>query len=314
MDFAAGEKRSWLRGAGRGAFPVVGWAERGGYGAGGHGNSVPRFHITWGTGPGIVEPFVRRVRAASARGLVELRFRHRVTELVVDGGAVDGRGGEVLEPTTVAPRRPARADGGRRLRDLRAQAVVVTSGGIGGNHDLVPAELAGAARARRPRSCCPGCRRTSTGGCSAVTEARRRPGDQPGPDVALHRGHRQLDSRSGRARHPHPARAVVAVAGRDRPAAAGAAVPRFRHAGHAAAHHAAPATSTPGSCSTRSIIEKEFALSGSEQNPDLTGAACAELLLPPGPAARHPGAGAGVPGPRRRLRRRARPATSWSRG
>ena len=43
-------------------FPVVGWAERGGYNADGHGNSVPRFHITWGTGPGLLEPFVRRVR------------------------------------------------------------------------------------------------------------------------------------------------------------------------------------------------------------------------------------------------------------
>ncbi len=70
VDFAAGEKRSWLHAQGMRFFPLVGWAERGGYGAIGHGNSVPRFHVTWGTGPGVVEPFERRVREAAARGLV----------------------------------------------------------------------------------------------------------------------------------------------------------------------------------------------------------------------------------------------------
>ncbi len=48
IDFAAGEKRSWLKARGVSWFPIVGWAERGGQGAIGHGNSVPRFHVTWG--------------------------------------------------------------------------------------------------------------------------------------------------------------------------------------------------------------------------------------------------------------------------
>ncbi|RAJ59915.1 hypothetical protein K378_04612 [Streptomyces sp. Amel2xB2] len=138
VDFAAGEKRSWLRAQGLKFFPVVGWAERGGYGAIGHGNSVPRFHITWGTGPGVVEPFERRVRAGVARGDVELRFRHRVTGLARSAGSVDTVTGEVLEPSD-AERGTA---SGRAVADsfeLRAQAVVVTSGGIGGNHDLVRA-------------------------------------------------------------------------------------------------------------------------------------------------------------------------------
>src|SRR4051812_30737233 len=87
VDFAASEKRSWLADQGLSFLPNVGWAERGGYGAIGHGNSVPRFHVTWGTGPGIIEPFVRRVRAAAQRGLVELRFRHRVDALTVTAGA-----------------------------------------------------------------------------------------------------------------------------------------------------------------------------------------------------------------------------------
>ncbi|MFL5820610.1 MAG: FAD-dependent oxidoreductase, partial [Solirubrobacteraceae bacterium] len=64
VDFAATEKRAWLHAQGVRFLLNPGWAERGGYLAIGHGNSVPRFHVTWGTGPGIVEPFVRRVREA----------------------------------------------------------------------------------------------------------------------------------------------------------------------------------------------------------------------------------------------------------
>src|SRR5919112_1395915 len=86
-----------LRGQGLKIFPIVGWAERGGYLATGHGNSLPRFHVTWGTGPGVIEPFVRRVREAESRGLITFRFRHRVTALSRTGGAVDGVQGDLLE-------------------------------------------------------------------------------------------------------------------------------------------------------------------------------------------------------------------------
>jgi predicted oxidoreductase len=136
VDFAAGEKRAWLRQQGLKIFPIVGWAERGGYLASGHGNSVPRFHVTWGTGPGVIEPFVRRVREAERRGLVTFRFRHRVTGLSTTGGIVDGVQGDVLEPSDAA----RGAASSRRLVGsfaLHAQAVIVTSGGIGGNHELV---------------------------------------------------------------------------------------------------------------------------------------------------------------------------------
>ncbi|WP_406107899.1 FAD-binding dehydrogenase [Streptomyces sp. NBC_01003] len=138
VDFAAGEKRSWLHRQGVRFFPVVGWAERGGYDANGHGNSVPRFHITWGTGPGLVAPFERRVREGVARGLVQLKFRHRVTGLSRSAGAVDTVSGEILEPSSIE-----RGQGSSRTVtgsfELKAQAVIVTSGGIGGNHDLVRA-------------------------------------------------------------------------------------------------------------------------------------------------------------------------------
>src|ERR1700674_4295926 len=101
VAFAAGEKRAWLHAKGVRWFPIVGWAERGGYLATEHGNSVPRFHVTWGTGPGILEPFVRRVREGEKNGLISLRFRHRATKLSASGGKIDGVEGEILEPSMV---------------------------------------------------------------------------------------------------------------------------------------------------------------------------------------------------------------------
>jgi uncharacterized protein len=136
VGFCAGEKRSWLHAQGMRWLPNPGWPERGGYLADGHGNSVPRFHITWGTGPGVVAPFERRVREAVAKGLVELRFRHRVDELSIAGGTVDGVRGKVLAPSATARGVASNRDEAGDF-ELHAQAVIVTSGGIGGNHDLV---------------------------------------------------------------------------------------------------------------------------------------------------------------------------------
>jgi len=129
VDFAAGEMRSWLHGQGMRWFPLVQWAERA-------GNSVPRFHITWGTGPGVIAPFVRRVHDAAQRGGVTLRFRHRVTDLLVSGGVVEGVGGEILEPDGAERGAPS-ARVRKSTFSLRAAAVVITSGGIGADHDLV---------------------------------------------------------------------------------------------------------------------------------------------------------------------------------
>jgi uncharacterized protein len=123
VEHASGDLRPWLREQGITFFPIVQWAERGGYLADGPGSSVPRFHIVWGTGPGILEPFARRVREAEERGGLEMRFRHRVDELTTTAGTVDGCTGTDLES-------------GAEFT-VGAQAVVVASGGIGGNHDLV---------------------------------------------------------------------------------------------------------------------------------------------------------------------------------
>lgn len=133
VDFAAGEKRRWLRERGLQTFALVGWAERGGYDARGHGNSVPRFHITWGTGPALVDIFARRLLGNSK---VTFAHRHRVDELIVDGGAVVGVRGAVLE-LSAAARGVASSRNTVGDFEFRAQAVIVASGGIGGNHELV---------------------------------------------------------------------------------------------------------------------------------------------------------------------------------
>ncbi|MEO0929368.1 MAG: FAD-binding dehydrogenase [Pseudomonadota bacterium] len=136
LDFAAGEMRPWLHGLGMRWFPIVGWAERGGSFANGHGNSIPRFHITWGTGPGVLKPFEDRVLAAEKAGKVTFGFRHRVTGFDVTNGKVAGVSGDILAPDDAVRGAATNRDVIDSF-DIKADQVIVTSGGIGGNFDLV---------------------------------------------------------------------------------------------------------------------------------------------------------------------------------
>ncbi|MGW6036472.1 FAD-binding dehydrogenase [Gordonia terrae] len=136
VDFAATEKRQYLHDLGLRITPIVGWAERGGGFADGHGNSVPRFHLTWGTGPEVVRVFAEPVLEAERRGLVEFRFRHRVDELIVEDGTAVGIRGATLAPTDADRGQASNRDVVGDF-EIRAGAVIVTSGGIGHNHDLI---------------------------------------------------------------------------------------------------------------------------------------------------------------------------------
>ncbi|MBJ7331977.1 MAG: FAD-binding dehydrogenase [Solirubrobacteraceae bacterium] len=136
VQFAAAEKRSWLSSLGVKWVPIVGWAERGGQLADGHGNSVPRFHLALGTGPGVMQPFERLVRAAVTKGLVTFKFRHQVDGLITTNGVVTGVQGSVLEPTSEARGKPTSRTKVAGF-ELHAPIVIVTSGGIGGNQELV---------------------------------------------------------------------------------------------------------------------------------------------------------------------------------
>lgn len=136
VEFAAGEKRSWLRQHGVKLTPMVGWAERGGGKAFGHGNSVPRFHVAWGTGTGVSEPFANLAKDAAKQGRLRFHHRHRVDQLLVEAGRVVGVTGSVLAPDDA----PRGAPTNRTVVSdftLKAPAVILATGGIGGNHDLV---------------------------------------------------------------------------------------------------------------------------------------------------------------------------------
>lgn len=268
LEFAAGEKRSWLRQYGHRVFPVVGWAERGDGRPGGHGNSVPRFHITWGTGPGVVEPFERRVRAHVDTGRIRFAFRHQVDGLLVEAGAVVGVQGRRLEPTTAERGRPSSRTVVGEFQ-ARAQAVIVTSGGIGGNHDLIrrawPARLGSP-----PKRMVAGVPAHVDGRMLGIAEEAG--ANIINPDRMWHyvEGLRNWDpiwENHGIRILPGPSSLWLDAAGNRLPAPY---FPGFdtlgtlRHLRHSGYDYS-------WFLLTQKIIEKEFALSGSEQNPDLTG-------------------------------------------
>jgi hypothetical protein len=268
VDFAAGEKRAWLYERGIRFFPVVGWAERGGYLATGHGNSVPRFHVTWGTGPAVVDPFIARVRAAEAKGLISLRFRHRVDGMSVTNGAVDGVHGAVLEPSSADRGKPSSRTAVGDFT-LRAQAVIVTSGGIGGNHELVrknwPQRMG-----QPPKTMISGVPEHVDGRMIAISQSAG--ASVINPDRMWHytEGIRNWDPiwpMHGIRILPGPSSLWFDARGRRLPPPL---FPGFDTLG-TLEHIARTGYEYTWFVLTQKIIEKEFALSGSEQNPDLTG-------------------------------------------
>lgn len=268
VAFAAGEKRSWLVQRGIKIFPVVGWAERGGWLAGTHGNSVPRFHITWGTGPGVLEPFVQRVREGEAAGLVQLKFRHRVTDLLVENGVVKGVAGEVLEESRVERGQPSSRTVVRGF-ELRAEAVIIASGGIGANFDLVRAnwpERLG----KPPERMVSGVPDHVDGSMWGVAEragARIVNRDRMWHYTEGVQNWSPIWSRHGIRILPGPSALWLDALGRRLPPPL---MPGFDSLA-TLAHLRKIGFDWSWFILTQRIIEKEFALSGSEQNPDLTG-------------------------------------------
>ncbi len=275
VHFAAGEKRSWLHQRGVRWFPIVGWAERGGYTATGHGNSVPRFHITWGTGPGLVAPFAAKAKEAADRGLLRFAFRHRVDELTMTDGVVDGVRGSVLEASDV----PRSAPSSRVVTgdfELRAAAVIVTSGGIGGNFEMVRANWP-KRMGTPPKHMIAGVPDFVDGRMIAITQAAG--GRVVNPDRMWHyvEGIHNYDpvwTNHGIRILPGPSSVWLDATGKRLP------VPLF------------PGFDTLGTLEhimstghdhtwfvlTKKIIGKEFGLSGQEQNPDLTSKSVRQVI------------------------------------
>ncbi|WP_139416943.1 FAD-binding dehydrogenase [Agromyces laixinhei] len=267
VEFAAGEKRAWLHEKGVRFFPIVGWAERGGYNAIGHGNSVPRFHITWGTGPGVLAPFIAKVKAGEAAGLVEFHHRHRVDELIVEDGAVVGIRGAVLAPDGAGRGEASNRDEVGAF-ELRAPAVVVASGGIGGNHDLVRAswpERLGTP----PEHMLSGVPAHVDGrmlGIAEASGARLVNGDRMWHYTEGITNWNPIWPMHGIRILPGPSSLWFDATGRRLPVPL---FPGFDTLG-TLEHIVATGHEHSWFVLTQKIIEKEFALSGSEQNPDLT--------------------------------------------
>ncbi|CDI10492.1 FAD-binding dehydrogenase [Agrobacterium pusense] len=286
LDFAAGEKREWLHRMGMRWFPVVGWAERGGGLADGHGNSVPRFHVTWGTGPGVLAPLVKKAKLIAADGRLSFRFRHRVDRLDIADGRVTGVSGAVLASDPVQRgEESSREEQGEF--SLSAAAVIVSSGGIGGNQELVrrkwPVERLG----QPPQNMVCGVPAHVDGRMIAITEAAG--GGVINRDRMWHytegvKNHDPIWPGHGIRILSGPS-SFWCDANGDRLHAP--AMPGFDTLG------TLKMLGERGSgyswfILTKAIIKKEFALSGSEQNPDLTGKNMRLLLKrlgkePPGP-------------------------------
>ena len=284
VEFAVSEKREWLKSLGMSFFPVVGWAERGGYLAEGHGNSVPRFHIVWGTGPAILRPFEEKLHKAIEDGLVDYRPRHRVDELLVENGAVIGVKGVILEASNVGRGEASSREVVGQFSEI-AEAVVVTSGGLGANFDLIrqnwPARLG-----KAPTRMISGVPTHVDGRMLGITEAAG--GRIVNRDRMWHYTEGITNWNPVWAKHgirilPGPSSLWFDATGKRFDA------PNF------------PGFDTLGTLETiqktgydyswfvltQKVIEKEFALSGSEQNPDLTGKSIRQVLarVLPGPTA-----------------------------
>lgn len=275
VDFAAGEKRDWLQELGIRFFPVVGWAERGGYDAEGHGNSVPRFHIVWGTGPGIVAPFEQRVRQHMKNGLIDYLPRHRVDSLISMNGIITGVSGSVLVSDSVG-RGEASSKDVVNTFEFSAEAVVVASGGLGANFEMIrknwPERLG-----KPPEQMISGVPAHVDGRMLAITEEAG--GRIVNRDRMWHytegiKNWNPVWKEHGIRILPGPSSLWLDAEGNRFPA------PNF------------PGFDTLGTLETiqktgysyswfiltQKIIEREFALSGSEQNPDLTDKSIKKVL------------------------------------
>ena len=285
VEFATVEKRDWLRSLGIRVLPSPGWAERGGGDALGHGNSVPRFHLTWGTGPAVVAPFEQRVREAAERGLVQFGFRHRVDELIVEHGRVLGVRGSVLARSLVARGHESSREMVGQF-EARGGAVLIASGGIGGNFELVrrywPERLG-----PPPSEMIAGVPASTDGRMLEISE--RAGASWIGRDRMWHytEGVRNWDpiwQNHGIRILPAPSSMWFDATGKRLPAPL---FPGFDTVG-TLAHIGRSGHPHTWFVLNRRIIAREFALSGSEQNPDITGkdieATVRSRLLPEVPA------------------------------
>ena len=118
VQHSRSEVHDWLLSAGVKFMPAVNWVERG---MNGDGNSVPRYHIVWGTSRELTRRMIAALREAAKIGRLTLLHRHRVFALEHSTGQVSGAVA-VNEGT------------GAEVR-LTAPVVVLAMGGLNGSHE-----------------------------------------------------------------------------------------------------------------------------------------------------------------------------------
>ena len=217
--------------------------------------------------------------SACARGksgdFVVFKFRHRVNELVKSGAVVDGVRGDILEPSNVGrgQKSSRQVVGGF---ELRAQAVIVASGGIGASHELIrrnwPQRLGPA-----PKRMIAGVPDHVDGRMLAITAAAG--GTIINPDRMWHyvegiKNWNPIWTAHAIRILPGPSSLWLDARGRRLPAPL---YPGFDTLG-TLKHIMETGYDYSWFLLTQRIIEKEFALSGSEQNPDFTGKSWRKVL------------------------------------
>lgn len=117
VEHSRREVYDWLKSEGIKFMPAVNWVERG---LNGDGNSLPRYHVVWGTSRELVRCLVSALHRANNHGRLTLLHRHRVTGLEHAAGKVSGA--LAINEAT-----------GEVVR-CSAPVVVLAMGGINGSH------------------------------------------------------------------------------------------------------------------------------------------------------------------------------------
>lgn len=120
IENCTAEVYQWLKQKGVGFFPVVHWVERGWHQP---GNSVPRFHMVWGTGNELIKMLSERLNQHPSRNNLSIHFNSRITGLDISNGLAKGVSG-VDESS------------GEEFAGI-APHIVISAGGIGGNIELI---------------------------------------------------------------------------------------------------------------------------------------------------------------------------------
>lgn len=267
LKFAHQEKYAYVKGLGMRFFPIVGWAERGDGMAQGHGNSVPRFHITWGTGPGVVKPFAEHALEMEKKGLLEFKFRHQVNRMeLVSDDTIKLFGNQLQEDDAERGKASNREVIGSF--EFEVNRVVIASGGIGANLEMVKKQWPERLGSAPERMVCGVPAYVDGKMLQAAEEANVRlinkdrmwhytEGLENWAPIWPNHGIRIL---------PGPSSIWLDAYGRRLPAPY---YPGFDTLG-TLKHIQGTGKSYSWFILNQSIIKKEFALSGSEQNPDLT--------------------------------------------